>query len=298
MSDEKKNIKIVNKIKENYIHLENVIKNELELSSEHGGITGNSREHRWIDFFRKIIPQKFAIEQGVMIMDSDGRISKEVDIAVFDNQYTPYLFQYGSLKFIPIEAVAIVIECKSTKWDKVKLSEWSNAISELKTNSTGIARMAQGYMISKTAKTQNSTRPIKILVSMKLNPEEDTVTDIENVFDIILYESKQKEDKAIEVKIPNIEKNLGWWADNLNKYDNKLCDKSESGLKLEYFDGKTLDGSDFIKFENGYFINTLENLEIQGNPLLSLNFQLNQLLMLINNPIMFPHFAYAELFKK
>lgn len=32
--------------------------------------------------------------------------------------------------------------------------------------------------------------------------------------------------------------------------------------------------------------------------LLSLNLQLNQLLMLINNPILFPHLSYAEMFNK
>ena len=41
---------------------------------------------------------------------------------------------------------------------------------------------------------------------------------------------------------------------------------------------------------------TLTDLEIEGNPFLSLNLQLNQLIMLINNPMLFPHLAYTERF--
>lgn len=60
-----------------------------------------------------VIPKKYCIEQGVFIIDSYGKISNEVDLAVFDEMYTPYIFNYEEIKFIPIEAVAAVIQCKS-----------------------------------------------------------------------------------------------------------------------------------------------------------------------------------------
>jgi hypothetical protein len=44
--------------------------------------------------------------------------------------------------------------------------------------------------------------------------------------------------------------------------------------------------------------NTLKDLEVPRNALLTLNFQLNQLLMLINNPMLFPHLAYAKAFRE
>jgi hypothetical protein len=44
--------------------------------------------------------------------------------------------------------------------------------------------------------------------------------------------------------------------------------------------------------------NTLADLKVHGNPLLSLNLQLNQLLMLINNPMLFPHLSYARAFNE
>ena len=119
-------------ILENYENMNTMMKNELNMRSEHGGSTGNYREEMWMKFFRGIIPMKFAMAQGVLIIDSYGNVSREVDIAVFDETYSPYLFQYNSLKVIPIEAVAIVIECKSTTYDG--LEKWCDKIAKLESD--------------------------------------------------------------------------------------------------------------------------------------------------------------------
>lgn len=301
----KKSNKVLEKIKENYEYMEQVICNELELASEHNGLSGHCREERWMDFFRKIIPMKFAMEQGVMIIDSDGGISKEVDIAVFDNQYTPYLFQYGSLKFIPIEAVAVAIECKSEDWDADSLRKWSESIENLNTAPTGISRMVSGYTIGITNNSQKATRPIKILASMKKNAKGETIDQVKGSFDILISESRVKNESdqkiSLKVEIPHKEKTLGWWGKCLNMYVKDKVDYEER-LKLQYLSNMDkMKNYKYLYFERSeneelYLTNTLKDLEIEGNQLLSLNFQLNQLLMLINNPMLFPHFAYAKAF--
>ncbi len=303
--------KVIKIIKQNYKSLENVMWNELDLASNHGGLCGHSRETMWMEFFRKIIPQKFAMEQGVIIMDSEGNVSKEVDIVVFDNQYTPYLFQYGTLKFIPIEAVAIVIECKSSGWVADSLKKWSESIEKLKTSFTGIARIVQGYSMACTATSQTSTRPIRILASIRENLKEETVDEIKDFFDIIMFENKEtgEKEKSLQVEIPNEGKSLGWWGSQLNKREEikqeiiiKAIDSKDNQKEKrpdKDFADKLKKDHDYLEFcENGYLTNTLEDFIIDGNPLLSLNFQLNQLLMLINNPMLFPHLAYVNLFKK
>ena len=70
------------------------------------------RDRVWKSLFEMIIPKKYCIEQSVFIIDSYGNISREVDLAVYDEMYTPYIFNYGEIKFIPIEAVAVVVQCK------------------------------------------------------------------------------------------------------------------------------------------------------------------------------------------
>ena len=105
--------KTIENIYKNYRDMEKALVNELNFNVEHPGTIGGYREEVWKSLFEKIIPKKFSVERSVFVIDSKGNVSNEIDLVDFDEQYTPYIFRYGTLKFIPIEAVAVVIECKS-----------------------------------------------------------------------------------------------------------------------------------------------------------------------------------------
>ena len=211
---------VFKKIYENYNSLNSKMVEEIELASIHDTITGNYREEMWMNFFRSIIPKKYCLAQGVMIIDSYGRVSKEVDIAVYDEQYTPYVFQYNTLKFIPIEAVSVVIECKSTSLNKAKLVSWANSISKLETNQRGLARFAQGYTSGMGSSTQKRTQPVKILVTMhnitEKNDRKNLKYDLNNLFDLIVAKSSLKEGQKFNILIKNKDKSLLWWGERLN----------------------------------------------------------------------------------
>lgn len=51
---------------------------EIELASIHNGITGSYREEMWMEFFRSIIPLKYSLAQGAIIIDSQGESSREM----------------------------------------------------------------------------------------------------------------------------------------------------------------------------------------------------------------------------
>jgi len=298
------------KIHENYNHLNKMMVDEMEMSSAHNVITGDYREQMWIELFRSIIPKKFSIAQGVMIIDSYGNVSKEIDIAVYDEQYTPYVFQYNTLKFIPIEAVAVVIECKSKILKPKILGEWVDTLKALEPRSCGIARIVSGYSCGLTNESQIKTRPIRILASMNIKEKDKTIIKkYEDKFDFIIKQnsSGNSDFNTFNLIVPKIDKSLEWWGNQLNcridkkedenkKYSLKLC-KNEC-IKKEELDVlcKNCFNDCFDIYKN--FTKTLEDLHITDNPLLSLNFQLNQLLMLINNPMLFPHYAYANCFNK
>ena len=97
--------KTIEKIKENYKKMEKNYVNQLFFQTTHGSTIGRYREKIWEEMFESIVPKKFVIEQSVFIIDSKGNVSNEVDLAIFDEMYTPYVFRYGEIKFIPIEAV-------------------------------------------------------------------------------------------------------------------------------------------------------------------------------------------------
>ena len=94
---------------------------------------------------------------------------------------------------------------------------------------------------------------------------------------------------------------LAWWANVLNnKGDATIAD--DTTMKLLPFRAEPCDAASPVRLEStdGQIracTATLEDLKVDGNHLLSLNLQLNQLLMLINNPMLFPHFAYAKVFR-
>jgi hypothetical protein len=287
------------KIHKNYKYLNKMMVEEMEIASEHDGLTGDYREQMWMKLFRSIIPQKFSMAQGVMIIDSKGNISKEVDIAVYDEQYTPYVFQYNTLKFIPIEAVAVVIECKSTNPKPDELKEWADKIEKLTPKATGVARMATGYSCGITNPSQLKTRPIKILATIRTYKTEEPMKNIKgklgDYFDFILQEQGVKENREFKVMIKNEDKSLGWWGHRLNGQGGdeylKIKDMDKCQLNQADYGELDFDGIDLLK-------NTLQDLRVEGNELLSLNLQLNQLLMILNNPMLFPHFAYAKRFNE
>lgn len=308
---------VFEQIIENYSHLNQAMVREIELASTHSGTTGSYREEMWMKFFRSIIPLKYSLAQGVIIIDSYGNNSREVDIAVYDEQYTPYVFQYNTLKFIPIEAVAVAIECKSTGWDDSALKEWAQSILKLEPCASGIARMVQGYTTGITNTTQKRTRPILILASGLQRVTEDAVEGIEkrlgDTFDFILLKHSEINGKQqkFQLRVKNECKKLGWWGKQLNcaakSGDNQAAETEDKDLciSLRDNDAALKDANEEgtypeLKFypNSEHLGNTLADLRIPGNDLLTLNFQLNQLLMLLNNPMLFPHFAYANKFRE
>lgn len=279
--------KVLENIIGNYKSLEESIVSQLSLSNTcHGYTTGASRETIWLQLFEQIIPKKFQIEQSVFIIDSEGRISKEVDLAIIDHMYTPYIFHYGKLKFVPIEAVAAVIECKSTKVEQDKIELWHKSIETLKTSRNSIVRMASGVVVNGTTYsngkefttgTQTSTRPIRIFCGFKSGNGQGF---LEKLFDFIIIAKEENGEKCIQVSAK--ENNMQEWYKELNHYGNEKDSSIIENNILKNFGLKDL------------------KIEAKGSKeisLLTLNFQLNQLLMLLNNPILFPHQSYAEMFK-
>ena len=156
---------IISSIKSNYDELERSIVSQLLFETpNHKLTTGTYRETIWMSLFKLIIPHKFSIKQGVFIMDSNGNTSAEVDLVIFDEQYTPYIFNYGEICFIPIEAVAVVIQCKSFKLNDQKLTAWVETIDKLKTSNNSIARLANSIAINEPVLTQNQLVQLKSFV--------------------------------------------------------------------------------------------------------------------------------------
>lgn len=78
----------------------------------HRGTQGSVREAFTKAFLRRYIPRRFELGSGVSI-DSTGKQSGQIDIAVFDTWFAPTLLTSEDQHLIPIENLYAVIEVKS-----------------------------------------------------------------------------------------------------------------------------------------------------------------------------------------
>lgn len=89
---------------------------QLALSSKsitHNGVMGEVNEQHFIEALRRYLPKRYEVSQGIVI-DSNGATSDQIDIIIFDHQYTPTLLDQHAHRFVPAEAVYCVLEAKPT----------------------------------------------------------------------------------------------------------------------------------------------------------------------------------------
>lgn len=77
----------------------------------HQGTKGEATETSWIHLLQEYLPNRYAIERA-MVVDSNGEASEQIDIVIFDRQYTPFVINYEGLVYIPAESVYAVFEVK------------------------------------------------------------------------------------------------------------------------------------------------------------------------------------------
>jgi len=78
----------------------------------HGTTIGDDSEANWARVLREFLPARYGVAKG-QVIDSQGGISDQIDLLIYDAQYTPLLAKTanGDL-FVPAEAVYAVFEVK------------------------------------------------------------------------------------------------------------------------------------------------------------------------------------------
>ena len=86
-----------------------------DISSQvtHRGAKGRIREHRIVtDYLEKYLPGNIGIGNGE-IFSTEGEVSPETDIVLYDKFSTPFLLKEESYQVFPVECVYGVVEVKS-----------------------------------------------------------------------------------------------------------------------------------------------------------------------------------------
>jgi hypothetical protein len=79
----------------------------------HSGEKGSASEEIWRLLLRKHLPMRYQVDTG-FVVDSAGKFSEQIDVVVFDRQYSPLVFELGSRKIFPAESVYAAFEVKQT----------------------------------------------------------------------------------------------------------------------------------------------------------------------------------------
>lgn len=77
----------------------------------HPGAKGDGSEQTWIELFNNYLPARYQAAKA-HVVDSKGQFSQEIDVLIFDRQYSPFIFDYKGQKIVPAESVYAVFESK------------------------------------------------------------------------------------------------------------------------------------------------------------------------------------------
>lgn len=92
------------------------VQNRLETvrrSFAHPGTMGDASEEVWLEMLKTYLPRRYEAEKA-FVVDSLGVFSHQIDVVIFDRQYSPFIFNFQGQKIIPAESVYAVFEAKQT----------------------------------------------------------------------------------------------------------------------------------------------------------------------------------------
>lgn len=100
-------------LKNNFSSIDERIKTDLTQTKtiKHPTSKGNTTENIWNKLFSLYLPKRYSAASA-HVCDSKDNFSDQIDIVIYDYQYSPPLFIYENEKVIPIESVYAVFECK------------------------------------------------------------------------------------------------------------------------------------------------------------------------------------------
>src|SRR5205085_9145891 len=79
----------------------------------HPGTKGDASEAVWLELLQTYLPKRYSATTA-HVVDSSGVLSEEIDVVVFDRQYSPFIFKFQGQTIIPAESVYAAFEAKQS----------------------------------------------------------------------------------------------------------------------------------------------------------------------------------------
>lgn len=100
---------------------------------------GEISENNWINWFNSFLPGRYKAAKATII-DSNGNISDQIDIVLYDAQYSYFAFKKGNVKYLPAESVYAIFEVKQdiSKGNMIYAGEKAKSVRILERTSVPI----------------------------------------------------------------------------------------------------------------------------------------------------------------
>jgi hypothetical protein len=82
-------------------------------SFAHPGTKGDASEEVWIEMLREYLPRRYTATKA-HVVDSLGTFSQQIDVVIFDRQYSPFIFKFQGQEIVPAESIYAVFEAKQS----------------------------------------------------------------------------------------------------------------------------------------------------------------------------------------
>lgn len=112
----------------------------------HNGEMGEAAEESWRRWLREYLPKRYRVDKAIVV-DCDGKTSDQIDIVIYDSQYSYFVFKHEQVIYVPAESVYAVIEVKQdlSKAHLEYAGEKAESVRTLKRTSVEIPFAAGKY---------------------------------------------------------------------------------------------------------------------------------------------------------
>ena len=79
----------------------------------HPTAKGDASESAWLKLLEDYLPERYRAKKAY-VLDSRGSVSEQLDVVIFDRQYSPLMLAHEGACYVPAESVYGVFEVKPT----------------------------------------------------------------------------------------------------------------------------------------------------------------------------------------
>jgi hypothetical protein len=129
-------------LKQLFLSLQNQLQTKMVTNREfvhHGPAKGAASEQAWLAMFNAYLPQRYRADSAFVI-DCDGELSDQIDIVIYDRQYSPLILQQDGVLYVPAESVYAIFDVKQElgRWTIFQAANKAASVRKLKRTSVPI----------------------------------------------------------------------------------------------------------------------------------------------------------------